>query len=406
MSKKNYYLCVTPFFPSPNDWRGSYVYDQVKAIQRNSDYEVVVFKEGGKNDSDYEIGGIKVYRYRIRALPSNILNGIFNDINAKSFVKRVLSLGIHPKEILFVHCHVSMRSACGVALKRLNPKIKVILQHHDLDPFNLRSGVIGRYNRWNIRYRAQKAMDLYRQVDLHVCISKACRDALLSFPNPREIEVYDAHRHSLSLCKGLDALSPRNTYVLYNGVDSSMFCVKLSNQKNHDVFRIGCVANFIDSKDHITLIKAFEILHKENRTMRLSFLGSGETRKSCEDYLQEHGLMPYVEWNEEVCHNQLPEYYHTLDLFVLPSYYEGLGCVFLEAAACGIPFIGCLNQGYSEYVVEQAKWLIQPHDYKQLATIIKQYVESPTKQHFRFSFDIDVLIRDYLTFINGIGNKD
>ena len=82
MSKNNYYLCVTPFFPSPNDWRGSYVYDQVKAIQRNSDYEVVVFKEGGKNDSDYEIGGIKVYRYRIRALPSNILNGIFNDIQS------------------------------------------------------------------------------------------------------------------------------------------------------------------------------------------------------------------------------------------------------------------------------------------------------------------------------------
>ena len=42
--KKNIYLEVTPFFPSPSSWRGAYILDQVKAIQRNSDYEVLVFK--------------------------------------------------------------------------------------------------------------------------------------------------------------------------------------------------------------------------------------------------------------------------------------------------------------------------------------------------------------------------
>ena len=150
-NNKTYYIFVTPFFPSPDNWRGAYVLDQVKAIQRNSDYEVMVFVGGGKDNSDYEIDGIKVYRYRVRELPSNLLNGFFNGYNARSFVKRVVGLGVDPMDVAFVHCHVSMRAACGQALKKLNPDIKVLLQHHDLDPFNLRSGVIGRNNRFNIR---------------------------------------------------------------------------------------------------------------------------------------------------------------------------------------------------------------------------------------------------------------
>lgn len=157
---KTYYICVTPFFPSPKRWQGAYVLDQVKAIARNSSYEVMVFVGGGNENDDYAVDGVKVYRYKTREMPSNILNGIFNGYNARSFVKRVLSLGINPEDIVFVHCHVSMRAACGLALKKLNPKIKVLLQHHDLDPFNLRSGVIGRNNHFNIRYRALTAIQL------------------------------------------------------------------------------------------------------------------------------------------------------------------------------------------------------------------------------------------------------
>lgn len=45
MKKNNsLYLVVTPFFPSPDSWRGAYVYDQVMAIERNSDYKVLVFR--------------------------------------------------------------------------------------------------------------------------------------------------------------------------------------------------------------------------------------------------------------------------------------------------------------------------------------------------------------------------
>lgn len=405
MSNKYYYLCVTPFFPSPGNWRGAYVLDQVKALQRNSDYDVRVFVGGGKNDSDYEIDGITVYRYKTREMPSNILNGIFNGYNARSFVKRVLSLGINPEDIAFVHCHVSMRAACGLALKKLNPKIKVLLQHHDLDPFNLRSGVIGRNNRFNIRYRAKKAIALYNQVDLHICISNACRESLLHFPNTRQGEIYEDCKRSLALCKGLPSIHPKNTYVLYNGVDCRMFNKgkgSTTMRKENSIIKIGCIANFQELKDHFTLIKAFEILHKRGfDNIRLSLLGSGETKEMCVSYLKEQGLYQFVEWPKEVTHDKLPDYYHSLDLFILPSYFEGFGCVFTEAAACGVPFMGCVNQGYSEYISdeEKNKWLIEPGNFIQLANNIEAYMKFSFSQKLCKTYDIDELIQGYLSYI-------
>lgn len=408
MSNKRKYLFVTPFFPSPNSWRGAYVLDQVKAIMRNSDYDVVVFRPGVCNDN-YEIEGVKVFTYKNYSLPSNILNGIFNRYNSHQFVKRVQDVGINPMEVSFVHCHVSMSAACGLELKKLNRNIRVLLQHHDLDPFNLRSGVLFRDNRFNIRYRAKKAISLYNEVDLHICISDACRNCLTLFPNPRKVEVYEDCIRSLKLCEGLPSIKPKDTYVLYNGVDCSVFNTKTDGMVRTDVFfRIGCVANFNELKDHITLIKAFEIFIKNHtipaNKIKLSLLGTGELRAMCEGYIREHGLDEYVEWPNEVAHNKLSEYYHSLNLFVLPSYFEGFGCVYAEAAACGVPYMGCTGQGYSEYIEdkESGRWLISPRDYERLAELIEDYYNNRYIQHYQYPFDINLLIKDFLKKIENL----
>ena len=73
----------------------------------------------------------------------------------------------------------------------------------------------------------------------------------------------------------------------------------------------------------------------------------------CEEYIKEHGLELYVEWPNEVTHEKLPDYYRSLDLFVLPSVYEGFGCVYTEAYACGVPFIGVFDQGAAEVIAPE-----------------------------------------------------
>ena len=132
--------------------------------------------------------------------------------------------------------------------------------------------------------------------------------------------------------------------------------------------------------------------------MILSLLGSGETKDYCAKFLEEHNLMKYVEWPSEVCHNKLPEYYNTLDLFVLPSVYEGFGCVYTEAYACGVPFMGVYEQGASEIIVpnERYKWLIQPHDYESLASKIENYYNERYEQKLCQPYDINELVQEFL----------
>lgn len=457
MKDKPIYICVTPFFPTPSAWQGAYVLDQVKAIQRNSEYEVVVFRTLplGSKPYTYEVDGVTVHAIAPLLMPSYILNGATEGIVGRMFVCTLKKLGIDPMRVAYVHCHTTSHIAFGFGVKRVNPNAKVLVQFHDLDPLTLRNGKWAD-KRWNRRYRARKSISALNRADLLICISEPVKDVLLSFPEPRKAETYESALRMYKDVNGMPSVKPKNVYVLNNGVDTNLFCplnadanvntstplstgsrklsantsTKLStglsvnnsaedkkiiheNSRDiHDnlrskekIFRIGCIANFQELKDHITLVKAFEILIKKGFTdMRLSLLGSGATRSAIEAYLKDNGLMQYVEWPSEVSHDKLPEYYRSLDLFVLPSIFEGFGCVYTEAYACGVPFMGVYDQGAAEVIApnERDKWLIQPHDHGQLAWIIECYYNERNNQKLCKEYDIDNLIKEYLQDIERI----
>lgn len=402
MIKKKYYICVTPFFPSKIHWSGAYVLDQVKAIQRNSNYEVVVFKTNvwGLREDDYEVDDIKVYPIRPMLMPSYILNGLTEGLVGLLFVRKLKGLGINPMEVAFVHCHTANHSAFGFGVKHVNPKAKVLIQFHDLDPYALRNGKWAE-KRWNVRYRARKSLNAFNRADMLISISTPVQNNLLAFPKARPQEVYPSYLQRLEQVKDFPNVKSKNTYVLYNGVDTRVFnrVSSLNSSHNRNNFRIGCIGNFQELKDHMTLIKAFNLLHKRGyKNMVLSLLGTGETKETCVKYLEENNLMPYVEWPKEVSHEQLPEFYHSLDLFVLPSIYEGFGCVYTEAYACGVPFMGVYDQGAAEVIVpnEREKWLIKPYDYVALANLIERYYNERYEQHLCQPYDINELIKGFL----------
>lgn len=403
MKDKPIYICVTPFFPTPSAWQGAYVLDQVKAILRNSEFDVVVFRTLplGSKEYTYEVAGVTVHAIAPLLMPSYILNGATEGIVGRMFMRTLRKLDIDPVRVAYVHCHTTSHSAFGFGVKRVNPNVKVLVQFHDLDPLTLRNGKWAN-KRWNRRYRAHKSISALNHADLLICISEPVKDVLLSFPEPRKGETYESALRMYADVKGMASVKPKDVYVLNNGVDTRLFNTNESQKGNKNLFRIGCIANFQELKDHITLVKAFEIIVKKGYTnMRLSLLGSGGTRSNIEAYLKDKDLMKYVEWPSEMSHDKLPEYYRSLDLFVLPSIFEGFGCVFTEAYACGVPFMGVYEQGAAEVIApeERDKWLIQPHDYEQLAKLIEHYYNECDQQKLCKEYDIDILINDYLRHI-------
>lgn len=401
---KPYYIVVTPFFPTDESFRGPYIYDQVKAIERTGKYAVIVFKSKSLKDKrDYYVyEGVQVNLFYAFQMPSYIFNGMANNINCISFIKQVRKLGIDINDIAVVHGHTSTFGAYALALKRFNGVIKTVVQHHDRDPFSICYGRLAKW-KFNAQYRAKKNIQIFNEIDFHVSISKVVEDNLLSFPNSGKFEFYEPYLKVLSLVDNLPAITPKKSLVLYNGVDTGIFYPK-EGLRDKSIFKIGCIGNFQELKGQITLLKAGKRLIDKYgmHNIRLSFIGSGETLPACKAYVAQNNLEAYVTFENEVHHNELNDYYNSLDLFVLPTYYEGFGCVFTEAAACGVPFMLCEHQGASEYIFpnETHKWLFKPHDDTRLSKLIHNYYLNRYKQNLLYPYNIDILISSYLKEIN------
>ena len=397
MSERREYLVATPFFPSPTDWRGAYCYDFVRALERNlaesgRPWRVHVFTEG--DGSEYEIDGIKVRTFRAKRLPSIAFPQFFARRNGKTFLDAVARAGIEFKDIAVCHAHTAIFAIYALAVKDANPGCMTLLHHHSLQCFGLNKGVL----RWCWPYNAilyPWLRRLHERIDRHVFISGLSRKSLEAAPDASWAK-YEPYRR---LMRGFGFFRParlKATMVLHNGVDKTLFR-KLDVKKRDAVFTIGCVANFVPLKDQMTLLMAVvELGNGEwgtgNGEVKVIFVGSGKERAKCEEYARENGID--AEFREEVRHEELPAFYNSLDLFVLPSAFEGFGCVYTEAHSCGVPFIACKGQGIDEIIPEEdkSKWLANVHDPEDLAARIKGYMENRWEQRLTENQDIDFLV--------------
>ncbi|WP_455633573.1 glycosyltransferase, partial [Parabacteroides sp.] len=118
----------------------------------------------------------------------------------------------------------------------------------------------------------------------------------------------------------------------------------------------------------------------------------------CKEYVKGSGLEDMVEFRTEIDHRLLVDFYNSLDLFVLPTMFEGFGCVLTEAYACGVPFMVCENQGAAECIepTEMDRWTFPINDHEKLAQLITNFYWYRYEQHLCVPIDINQLVRDFL----------
>ncbi len=100
---------------------------------------------------------------------------------------------------------------------------------------------------------------------------------------------------------------------------------------------IGHIGTFKESKNHTFLLKVMKCLVDKGLDMKLVLAGDGELKDEMQAEAKRLGLMEYVKFIG--IREDIPTILHSMDVFVFPSIYEGLGLVLLEAQASGIPCI-------------------------------------------------------------------
>lgn len=134
------------------------------------------------------------------------------------------------------------------------------------------------------------------------------------------------------------------TTVVNNPIDVKKFVYSESDRNAireelgvQDKYVIGHVGRFVYSKNHMFLLKTFAAVIKQNKDAVLVCVGGGKLKPEIEAEIKKLGIEKNVILYGET--TKVNRMYNAFDIFVFPSYYEGLGIVLVEAQANGLPII-------------------------------------------------------------------
>lgn len=133
--------------------------------------------------------------------------------------------------------------------------------------------------------------------------------------------------------------------IIKNGIDLKKFAFDVATRNQYrkrlkiseDTFVVGHVGRFSNQKNHLFLIDIFAELIKQYNNCKLLLIGSGETQEEVKLKVKHMGLSDDVIFAGNV--QNVNEYMQVMDVFVLPSLYEGLPIVGVEAQASGLPVV-------------------------------------------------------------------
>ncbi len=142
--------------------------------------------------------------------------------------------------------------------------------------------------------------------------------------------------------------------IIPNSLDVKSFQFDPRARKNirhdlglEDCYVIGHIGRYEYQKNHDFLVDVFDAAHRRNRNARLVLVGYGALKEKVFEKIRDRGLSPYV--TDLGATREIAKLYSCFDCFMLPSFYEGMPVVGLEAQAASCPCV------FSDEVTEETR---------------------------------------------------
>ncbi len=259
-----------------------------------------------------------------------------------------------PIDIIHAHAALPCGHAAALLAKTLN--IPFVVTLHGLDVFN--TCFLGGTP---AERRRKVSIDVYRQARRVICISEKVQQ-LLQEGAPEEV---------------------RST-VVYNGTDPSFFSPaglpsstvhrSAAPQQEKEILIVG---NLLVGKGHELVLRAVGQLAPAFPQLRCRIIGEGPDRARFETLAKSLGLEQRVHFLGRRSRAEVADAMRSCSVFALPSRCEGLGCVYLEAMACGKPVIACCKQGIEEIIDHGNNgWLIRVDGLEELVQALQTLLTS------------------------------
>ena len=354
-------LTLTPFYPTDqDDAAGCFISEPLAWLARagvhNTVFAVQPFYRGAVHARE---SAIATRWLRYLSLP-----GGFGLPSAGAFLfARIVSQvrKLHASQhIDLIHAHGPL--PCGHAAMLLCAELDIpyVVSVHGLDAFSTVQ-VSGRAGEWCRRISQR----VYRSSRRAICISEHVREAVLE-----------------------GAGASCRTSVVYNGVDPELFAPVPDPTSPAPV--VLSVGTLIPIKGHATLIRAAAALAAEFPDLQWEIIGDGPERARLQGLCAQLRITEKVRFLGRQSRKQVAAAMQRCTLFALPSRYEGLGCVYLEAMSTGKPAIGCRGQGIAEVIQHGSNgFLVGPDNDRELALAIAMLLKDETRRR-----NISIAARD------------
>ena len=178
---------------------------------------------------------------------------------------------------------------------------------------------------------------------------------------------------------------------IFQKVERSRNEVRTEFGVNDRDFLIVSVGELDDNKNHATVIKALSLL--SNRNYKYVICGVGPNKEVLTQLAFTLGLSNNVILAGY--RSDIPDILHAAELFVFPSFHEGLPVSALEAMASGLPLLCSKIRGNVDIIKDgENGYLFGPDDYSLLASLINKLMDNRDLAHL-FGEKNKHIVRDF-----------
>ncbi len=199
--------------------------------------------------------------------------------------------------------------------------------------------------------------------------------------------------------------------VVYNGVDFNYYKSQEIKESNNSKIILGAMGRLNEQKGHKVLIKACSYL--KNRNYILEIAGKGELKNDLERQINKLNLDNNIKLVGQV---NSKKWLNKIDIFIMPSLWEGLGLATLEAIACKKPVIASAVDGIVEILNEKNSFLYKNNSSEKLAEKIDYLINNINSHEIREKityaynsslekFNLEKMIKNYQEIYENITSQ-